>query len=280
MPRFSIGDEVHVDTRRGGWYDGKVVGMAFIDEDGDLCPYRVSVHGGGLMIKVYKDDDKCIRAGYIGQTQLRFPVGHRVMCMVEGGRVSGRIVMHWWRSDDGQYPYQICLDRDGNESTKDRLIFAPRDDDSCVYSIDDGEGPNEAEVQTLALQEILCAEEEMEKIKKKKKAETAAAKKARKKERKRKKKATNGVDIKDLDAAYNNADNADNEGAEGAGASRGGGASSTGGETTCIVCFTNPKTHAAAPCGHLCACSDCSKRMSECPYCRGTAVMWMTVREV
>ena len=30
--------------------------------------------------------------------------------------------------------------------------------------------------------------------------------------------------------------------------------STIGGTTTCIVCFTNPKTHLAAPCGQQCAC--------------------------
>ena len=30
--------------------------------------------------------------------------------------------------------------------------------------------------------------------------------------------------------------------------------STIGAETTCIVCMANPKSHIAAPCGHLCAC--------------------------
>jgi len=34
--------------------------------------------------------------------------------------------------------------------------------------------------------------------------------------------------------------------------------STIGGQTTCIVCFVNPKSHAAVPCGHKCACGDCS----------------------
>ncbi|EOD10428.1 hypothetical protein EMIHUDRAFT_452666 [Emiliania huxleyi CCMP1516] len=44
--------------------------------------------------------------------------------------------------------------------------------------------------------------------------------------------------------------------------------STLGGDTTCIVCFTNPKTHIAAPCGHLSACGACSAKMEQCPYCR------------
>ena len=54
--------------------------------------------------------------------------------------------------------------------------------------------------------------------------------------------------------------------------------STIGGETTCIVCFTNPKTHLAAPCGHQCACAECSAKMHECPVCRTPVQMWMQVR--
>ena len=57
--------------------------------------------------------------------------------------------------------------------------------------------------------------------------------------------------------------------------------STMGGETTCIVCFTRPKTHVAVPCGHHCACGPCSERMQDaCPYCRGPVAMWMTYRPV
>ena len=44
--------------------------------------------------------------------------------------------------------------------------------------------------------------------------------------------------------------------------------STLGGETTCIICFARPKSHAAMPCGHQCACGPCSERMPACPYCR------------
>lgn len=54
--------------------------------------------------------------------------------------------------------------------------------------------------------------------------------------------------------------------------------STIGGQTTCIVCFTNPKTHLAVPCGHQCACSDCAAKMKRCPYCNGEAAMWIEVR--
>ena len=54
--------------------------------------------------------------------------------------------------------------------------------------------------------------------------------------------------------------------------------STIGGQSTCIVCFTNPKSHLAGPCGHQCACGDCSARMQECPVCRTPVQMWMHVR--
>ena len=54
--------------------------------------------------------------------------------------------------------------------------------------------------------------------------------------------------------------------------------STIGGQTTCIICFINPKSHAAVPCGHQCACGDCSAQMKECPVCRSPALMWMHVR--
>ena len=56
--------------------------------------------------------------------------------------------------------------------------------------------------------------------------------------------------------------------------------STIGGETTCIVCFANPKTHLAAPCGHQCACGPCSKLMQVCPYCRAPVQLWVQHRMV
>ena len=57
--------------------------------------------------------------------------------------------------------------------------------------------------------------------------------------------------------------------------------SSNGGESTCIVCFTHPKTHIAVPCGHLCACAICSQRLPDgCPYCRASVMMWMRAHRV
>ena len=56
--------------------------------------------------------------------------------------------------------------------------------------------------------------------------------------------------------------------------------STIGGETTCIVCFTRPKTHAALPCVHQCVCGPCSARLRACPYCRTPAERWWHVRVV
>ena len=54
--------------------------------------------------------------------------------------------------------------------------------------------------------------------------------------------------------------------------------STIGGQTTCIICFVNPKSHLAAPCGHQCACGACSARLRECPVCRASVVSWLRVR--
>ena len=53
--------------------------------------------------------------------------------------------------------------------------------------------------------------------------------------------------------------------------------STIGGQSTCIVCFTNPKSHVAVPCGHQCACGHCSALMQECPVCRRLVQTWVHV---
>ncbi|EOD11301.1 hypothetical protein EMIHUDRAFT_214589 [Emiliania huxleyi CCMP1516] len=53
--------------------------------------------------------------------------------------------------------------------------------------------------------------------------------------------------------------------------------STVGGQTTCIVCFTNPKSHIATPCGHVCACGLCSVKMDKCPICRAPVERWFLV---
>jgi hypothetical protein len=56
--------------------------------------------------------------------------------------------------------------------------------------------------------------------------------------------------------------------------------STIGGETACVICMTNPKTHLAAPCGHQCVCSVCSSKLEQCPYCRESVIMWVKPRMV
>ena len=56
--------------------------------------------------------------------------------------------------------------------------------------------------------------------------------------------------------------------------------STIGGDTTCVICFANPKTHLAVPCGHICACGPCADLMDKCPYCREPAQMWIRHRMV
>ena len=52
--------------------------------------------------------------------------------------------------------------------------------------------------------------------------------------------------------------------------------STIGGDTTCIVCFENPKTHPSA----LWPCAQCSTKMKQCPYCRAPATLWVQARLV
>lgn len=51
--------------------------------------------------------------------------------------------------------------------------------------------------------------------------------------------------------------------------------SSIGGQTTCIVCFTNPKSCMAMPCAHQCVCPCCAAEIRKCPYCRAPVDVWV-----
>ena len=53
--------------------------------------------------------------------------------------------------------------------------------------------------------------------------------------------------------------------------------SSIGGQTTCIICMVNPKSHAAVPCGHQTTCAGCSAQCAECPICRAPITQWLQV---
>jgi len=39
--------------------------------------------------------------------------------------------------------------------------------------------------------------------------------------------------------------------------------------TPCTICLENPTDCTFLPCGHLCTCMTCSKRITSCPLCRG-----------
>lgn len=44
----------------------------------------------------------------------------------------------------------------------------------------------------------------------------------------------------------------------------------------CVVCLIEPKTHVFVPCGHMCICAACEKKLIEpkqCPVCRAEVVM-------
>jgi hypothetical protein len=45
----------------------------------------------------------------------------------------------------------------------------------------------------------------------------------------------------------------------------------------CVVCQDEKPTHAGVPCGHLCACATCSKRLNSCPLCRKPSPYWMKI---
>ena len=45
----------------------------------------------------------------------------------------------------------------------------------------------------------------------------------------------------------------------------------------CSICLSLPSRICFIPCGHLCACSECSKKIAECPICREDILGKMTV---
>ena len=53
-----------------------------------------------------------------------------------------------------------------------------------------------------------------------------------------------------------------------------------GGETTCIICFANPKSHLAVPCGHQSVCGTCAAKLTKCPYCTQKVREWVHARIV
>ena len=45
----------------------------------------------------------------------------------------------------------------------------------------------------------------------------------------------------------------------------------------CVVCLHSAKSLAFVPCGHLCACTACGKKLKECPLCRAPVQQWLRV---
>ena len=42
----------------------------------------------------------------------------------------------------------------------------------------------------------------------------------------------------------------------------------------CVVCFERARAVAFVPCGHFCVCSKCGQRLSECPICRKSCLLY------
>ena len=46
---------------------------------------------------------------------------------------------------------------------------------------------------------------------------------------------------------------------------------------SCVICFEAPRTHIFIPCGHMCGCKLCCKKVmsnnKKCPICNKTAMM-------
>ena len=41
-------------------------------------------------------------------------------------------------------------------------------------------------------------------------------------------------------------------------------------EPNCVICLSSTPNIALLPCGHVCTCEECSRRVINCPICRGT----------
>ena len=48
-------------------------------------------------------------------------------------------------------------------------------------------------------------------------------------------------------------------------------------DDACVICISDVRTHAVAPCGHMCLCAVCAQRIVECPLCRGPVVLTMKI---
>ena len=148
MPlRFGMGDRVECRID-GGWWPGTVLRTRYREDD-FFRPYQIKVDTGDV-VYAPMDDDSCVRRASPETEPLRFGVGDRVDCMLEGGWVTGTVLRTWYRreeeeeeddenedddnddDDDGDsdggggvVPYFVQLDNG-------ELVSAPEDDDSCI----------------------------------------------------------------------------------------------------------------------------------------------------
>eukprot|EP00472_Partenskyella_glossopodia_P012032 CAMPEP_0197517350 /NCGR_PEP_ID=MMETSP1318-20131121/2330_1 /TAXON_ID=552666 /ORGANISM="Partenskyella glossopodia, Strain RCC365" /LENGTH=172 /DNA_ID=CAMNT_0043066819 /DNA_START=976 /DNA_END=1494 /DNA_ORIENTATION=- len=126
--RFGIADRVFCHFG-GDWWPGKVLKQNYMPEKNIVYPYQVELDTYPESSKVYvtHDNDDHIRAfppGGLDESRLRFQLGSRVQCIMDGGWKPGRIVdLNYTESNWGKneyVPYQVRLDDGG-------LIYVPED---------------------------------------------------------------------------------------------------------------------------------------------------------
>ena len=49
------------------------------------------------------------------------------------------------------------------------------------------------------------------------------------------------------------------------------------GNINCVICWNSPASHALLPCRHACLCSQCFKRIENCPVCRTRVISFFLV---
>ena len=147
MPlRFEEGDRVECRID-GGWVPGTVLRTRYREDD-FFRPYQIEVDTGDV-VYAPMDDDSCIRRAS-PETPLRFGVGDRVDCMLEGGWVTGTVIKTWHRREgEEEEDDENDDDEDDDEDDEDDncggdfvpyfvqldngdLVSAPEDDDSCI----------------------------------------------------------------------------------------------------------------------------------------------------
>ena len=94
--RFGIADRVFCHFG-GDWWPGKVLKQNYMPEKNIVYPYQVELETYPESSKVYvtHDNDDHIRAfppGGFDESRLRFQLGSRVQCIMDGGWKPGRIV--------------------------------------------------------------------------------------------------------------------------------------------------------------------------------------------